>query len=377
MASITTRPDSSPPVLAEPGAQGSEGSVHGYPATSANDEVAEWEQPWGFGSSGNSPPDEELELPASTVPRDGSLVAGVDLRDLSLNRHTTNLDAALSYAARGWRVFPLHTPDAQQQCSCRKRDCSSVGKHPRTLNGLKDATTDQSQIAKWWRIWPEANVGLVTGLESGLLVLDIDADTDGLESIESLEEIHGDLPTTWAVRTGGGGMHLFFTHPGGSVAGSAGKIASGLDIRADGGYVVAPPSLHVSGNRYLWPSGWNPSQVELAPVPDWLLRLIRGPVPRGRSQPVAHLGPIGEGQRNSALASLAGAMRRRGASQEVLEAALLADNMVRCTPPLPEPEVLAIARSISRYPSAVPRPVVLAPGGRGPVPVRGGRRRGR
>jgi hypothetical protein len=161
------------------------------------------------------------------------------------------LAAALDYASRGWPVEPLHTPTENGLCSCGKRNCSSPGKHPRTLHGLKDASTDPDVITKWWEAWPEANVGVVTGKISGLVVLDVDPRASGDKSLAELEREHGSLPTTLEARTGGGGRHIVFAYPAGGVRTRIG-LMPGLDLKSDGGYFVAPPSLHASGGRYEW-----------------------------------------------------------------------------------------------------------------------------
>lgn len=181
----------------------------------------------------------------------------------------TPLDAALRYAARGWAVFPCHEP-AGGRCSCGRSDCASPAKHPRTPRGLRDATHDLGVIAGWWRRWPSANVAVRTGAASGVVVLDVDPDHGGLKTLGELQRRHGGLPPGPAVRTGSGGRHYWFAHPGDPVRNSAGRLGPGLDIRGDGGYVIAPPSLHAAGNQYLWAS-----EVGLAPAPDWLLASCR------------------------------------------------------------------------------------------------------
>lgn len=105
----------------------------------------------------------------------------------------THCEAALALAARGFAVFPVHTC-AAARCSCGRPTCSSPGKHPRTKNGLRNATTDPEQIGMWWRSWPAANVGLLTG--SGLLVLDIDPRNGGKEALLALAARYGELPLT-------------------------------------------------------------------------------------------------------------------------------------------------------------------------------------
>jgi hypothetical protein len=166
--------------------------------------------------------------------------------------------SALAYAAQGWHVLPLHTPDAAGICSCiAGADCGkNTGKHPRVPNGLHDATTREATIREWWQRWPSANVGIRTGTISGLLVIDIDGPA-GLESWHSLQRQHGDVGPTVTARTGRG-WHLYFNHPGREVKSRAG-IRNGLDLRADGGYIVAPPSRHFSGTTYTWE--YSPTEV--------------------------------------------------------------------------------------------------------------------
>jgi hypothetical protein len=122
-------------------------------------------------------------------------------------------------------------------------------------------------------------------------------------------------------------------------------LGPGLDVRGDGGYVVAPPSTHPNGNRYAFIK-----DSELAEMPEWLLGLLGAPSPRQPTSNSEGTAKIREGQRNSSLTSLAGGMRQKGLSQSAIEAALLVENQKRCEPPLPESEVLRIAKSVGRYP---------------------------
>ena len=275
----------------------------------------------------------------------------------------TTLKAALAYAERGWLVVPLHNPK-QGVCSCRKKNCSSPGKHPRTEHGLNDGSKDPKQIARWWEKWPDANLGILTGQESGLLVLDVDG-VDGKASLQALTAAHGNLPKTLCVKTGRTGTdgkrkgcHYYFRAPvGAAIRNSAGTLGKGLDIRADGGYVVAPPSLHPSGLLYEWMAPEQP----LADVPPWMLQKIAGAKPAPEA-PRAQGEAIAEGGRNHALASLAGTMRRRGMTPEAIEAALVVENDTHCKPPLSASEVRNIARSVARYEPAAPvRSVELTP----------------
>lgn len=184
--------------------------------------------------------------------------------------------SALTYARWGWRVFPLHTPRGSG-CSCGSATCGNAGKHPRTRHGFKEATTDEAQIGAWWSEWPDANVGIATGPESGLLVLDIDPRNGGDDSFEELVHRIGALPETPEVLTGGGGRHLFFRWPAGVEALRAKPIGQGIDIKGAGGYVVAAPSLHASGRAYGWEASSRAGEVPLADVPAALLVMLQGP----------------------------------------------------------------------------------------------------
>jgi hypothetical protein len=272
------------------------------------------------------------------------------------------LKAALAYAQRGWLVVPLHNPK-QGVCSCRKQGCSSPGKHPRTEHGLKDGTKDARQIEQWFARWPDANVGILTGQASGLVVLDVDGE-DGKASLQALTAAHAPLPKTLCVKTGRAGSdgkrkgcHYYFRAPAGApIRNSAGNLGKGLDVRGEGGYVVAPPSLHPSGLLYEWLAPEQP----LADLPAWLLAKLAEAKPAPEPAK-AQGGEIQEGGRNAALASLAGTMRRRGMGAEAIEAALMQDNAARCNPPLPASEVREIARSVARYAPAAPAPVASPP----------------
>jgi Bifunctional DNA primase/polymerase, N-terminal len=195
---------------------------------------------------------------------------------------TSLLDAALDLAARGLPVFPLHfrvQRGRRAACSCRKRDCGNAAKHPFAAlvpNGFKNSTIDQAAIRKWWWQHPELNIGVST---AALVVLDVDPRHGGYESLAALEEQFDAIPHTWCVRTGSGGLHIYLTLPNGTaISSSTGRLGQGLDVRARGGYVVAPPSLHISGNRYKWI--FDPDEAPLAPVPDWLFNKLAAPKPQ-------------------------------------------------------------------------------------------------
>lgn len=255
------------------------------------------------------------------------------------------LEAALEYVRRGWPVFPLYTV-TDQGCSCGDPKCSSPGKHPRTANGHKEGANDENLIRQWWKECPDANIGIRTGEASGIVVLDIDPGHKGDESLACLEQKHGPLPKTLEQKTGGGGRHILFKHPGVKVRCRVG-LASGLDVRGDEGYIVAPPSVHKSGDEYEWVH--NPIETSLAPMPSWLLELVNNNHQQSqRSTPTVE-GTISEGSRNTTLTSLAGSMRRKGMTEQGIKAALLEENSQRCDPPLDKREVERIAKNVARY----------------------------
>jgi hypothetical protein len=139
-----------------------------------------------------------------------------------------------------------------------------------TLHGLHDASTDPDTIAGWWMRWPTSNIGVATGAGSGLVVVDLDGQV-GYDSILELQRAAGQaLPDTAWVRTPSGGWHAYFRWPGEPVPNSASKLGPGVDVRGDGGYVVAPPSIGANGTGYRWAFRSAP-----APLPAWLLERIR------------------------------------------------------------------------------------------------------
>jgi bifunctional DNA primase/polymerase-like protein/AAA domain-containing protein/primase-like protein len=233
--------------------------------------------------------------------------------------------AASAYAARGWFVFPLKPRT----------------KEPVTAHGFKDATTDADQIARWWTETPDANVALHPG-PSRVVVIDVDG-RDGRVAAVPLGLFS---EPTLAVLTGRpGGVHLYYRHPGFPVSNR--PLAPHVDVRADEGYVVLPPSVHPSGAIYRW------DKERILDLPPQVVALLKNGSTR-RAAPLAAGAPIPEGQRNTVLTSLAGSMRRRGMEAPEITAALSAVNAGRCRPPLKDEEIEAIAVSVARYAPAAP-----------------------
>lgn len=310
----------------------------------------------------NCPP---LPEPESDSTTDATLAGGGDRTvPPSLPLRPQPADVALEYARRGWAVFPLHHPDERGVCSCSKGvscDPQNIGKHPRTKNGLSDATTDECQVRAWWRKWPRANVGLAMGKISGLVAIDVDPRAGGDASLAELFDEHGAFPETLEAVTGGGGFHFLFSHPGVKFKNSTSKIAEGLDVKTDGGYIVAAPSLHASGKRYAWRGEAQPS-----PMPEWLLTLIltESAKPEGKAAAAGATARraatasrttggaiILNGERNERLFRIACAHRGNGATREEIEAAVADAYETRCekTPPMGPEEFRKIAGSAMRY----------------------------
>ena len=206
-------------------------------------------------------------------------------RIIEKNLSDANLGAALGYAGMGWRVFPCYAPLPKPRrvgfgskaviiCSCGKSNCKfpgNCGKHPRTKHGHKDATCDAAVVRDWWARWPDANIGLATG--GGLVVVDVDPRHRGDKTLRALERKNGGLPDDAKAISGGGGPHYYLRLPKGvAIASGTNLLGAGIDVKADNGYVIAPPSLHGSGKRYRWPSDAMPAKIPSAPA--WLVKLM-------------------------------------------------------------------------------------------------------
>jgi hypothetical protein len=253
-----------------------------------------------------------------------------------LNRDSSSglsLKAALDYGRLGWSYIPIEPR----------------GKRPLIPWEIhQHRHADAPQANEWFQRWPDANIAVVTGAISGLVVLDLDPRHGADDSLARLVQMHGPLPETAEVLTGNGGRHLYFAHPG-AILHDRGRLAPGIDLHGDGGYVVAPPSVHQSGKRYTWV---RPAQYCFPqPLPEWL---HAEPAPgSGHGHPVEYWRrllreEVAADDRNETIASLAGHLLWHGLDPEVTTELLLGWNALRCHPPLDPQEVAHTVASIAR-----------------------------
>ena len=269
------------------------------------------------------------------------------------------LDEILSYAARGWLVFPVHFPVSGGGCSCRKaHDCPSAGKHPRHSDWANVASADESQLRKWWKRWPDANVGLLLGPSSGI----VDIEFDDQRGRELAERLLGDIrtPTYSSQRS----VHRLFRWT--DFLPDVQKVETGgLECRLGGGgkacQSVLPPSLHESGRRYAWEPGLGPGDVDVAVLPQSLLSLIYGDetttpdAAASRAGVVYNNGTVKSGERNTIMLSFACSQAARARNlddpdeQAHLYMVLRGVNAVQCVPPLDETELAELHRKAIEY----------------------------
>lgn len=240
----------------------------------------------------------------------------------------TTVEQALTYLSRGWAVFP-----------CRN-------KIPLTAHGYKDASKDIDTVRRMFSEHKNANIAVATGKVSGIFVLDIDVKNGagGAESLMELEREFGELPHTAEALTWSGGRHIFFRYPEKGVGCKTG-VRPGIDVRGDGGYVIAPPSV-IEGKSYEWEIEHHPDETMIAEAPEWLLELLE------EKQPVVDLSDKGAKitqNRNNTLMLMGVKLRKMGLEHAQIESMLQSINESRCSPTLPKKEVSNIAKSVARY----------------------------
>lgn len=249
------------------------------------------------------------------------------------------------YCERGWHVFLVHGV-VDDQCTCGTVDCKDAGKHPVASNGIHSATDDADWVISVLATNPNYNLAIAMGRLSGL----IDLDLDSAEAIEEAKKLGG-IDDTLSFESGRleTGRHCLFKYPvirDDHRVKNAVEIGKKMDVRADGGYAVVPPSLHVSGRTYRWTNP--PELFDLQPVPKWLWdRLVFDPI-----DPVhvpEDTSPIVEGGRNDYLFRRAAKLRADSLSIEAIRGAIAGENKARCEPPLTDDEVSAIVNSALSY----------------------------
>lgn len=242
----------------------------------------------------------------------------------------TKAEAAMTYAAWGWHVLPV-LPN---------------GKVPATLHGVKDATTNAEQIAKWWAQNPDYNIGIAAGARSGIIVYDVDPRNGGEDSWADWVREHGAAPDGAMQMTAGGGQHYLANYDPDI---RSCKLTEGVDLLADGRYFVAYPST-IEGRRYEWEAssdpfdGIAPFQTPAAWKAAYLNR-AKTPSPGDSGNTPGLI----QGSRNNGLTALGGAMRHYGMTEAEIMAALTIANETRCEIPLPASELSQIVRSVCRY----------------------------
>lgn len=247
----------------------------------------------------------------------------------------TFYEAAITYINQGFAVFPL----------------AVKGKNPLTAHGFKDASKDPAVVKGWWQKWPHANIGIATGqVSGGLCVIDMDIDEnkglDGWKCLRDWQDKHGIIAPSWLCNTGRGGKHYYFISDE-PVTNRVGVIP-GVDIRGDGGYVVAPPSIHPNGTPYTWDERLDPATTELHQIDDNIRFLLH----KGYDNPtMKYVAParIPEGERNHTLFKLACSLQSKGLSDQAIYAAVMSENEAKCNPPLTDKEITAIVKSVQKY----------------------------
>ena len=286
---------------------------------------------------------------------------------------STPANTALAFARHGIAVVPIWPPverAGKLVCGCGKADCRSPAKHPIARigkdgpalapNGVLSATVDAGVIKHMWQLAPDANLGVSS---ANLIIIDVDPRHDGLESLSALGRL-GELPPTWSVKTGSGGIHIYYRRPEGLddlrlpiiaeniiKAGAEPPLGPGIDIP---NYAIAPPSRHICGRHYEWDD--HPSDTPLAEAPQWLADRLS----RSERKTAAATGtpPIDWESRTArivtdyaddAVARVAGKLLRAISLPSGFVMELLAAwNAAYCKPPLPDHELRRIFDRIAR-----------------------------
>lgn len=247
------------------------------------------------------------------------------------------VNESLAYIDMGFAVFPVRQ-----------------NKTPYTPHGCKDAKTDKRVIEEWWKRWPDANIGLATGsISGGIIVIDVDIDENkgiyGDDSLREWERENGELPQTWMAITGRGGNHYYYRTD--KKIKNATGIYPGIDIRGEGGYVVAPPSVHQNGTVYQWEIP--PDEIDIHFADDQVMKFING---KGKQIKEKFILPekIKTGKRNDTLFKYGCSLQSKGIDDDEIMTKL-EDANLRCDDPLKAEELNVIYESVISKPKGISR----------------------
>lgn len=245
-------------------------------------------------------------------------------------------------------IFPIH-PVFDGRCTCGDPKCTDQGKHPKVASWKDERTTNAGKINAWIDQYGACNWGGATGKVSGVFVVDVDPRHGGADTLNALELQHGKLPNTRIHRTGGGGAHIIFSIPKGTVIKSGSNVLGpGVDVKGEESYIVLPPSRHISGGEYEILNDVPPVEP-----PEWLISLLlekqqggdAGKSTAGFTMPET----IPAGTRTTTLFSAARSLRAKGFSEPAVDAAIRIENQLRCEqPPVPDGKLQGIIRDASR-----------------------------
>ena len=238
---------------------------------------------------------------------------------------TALAEAAVKYASMGFAVLPL----------------KPRGKEPNIAHGVKDATADVAQVKAWWERHPNDNIGLAMGAASGgIVAIDIDVDEDagkdGYDTLRTWENAHGELPETATSITGRGGYHMLYRMAG--VGNSVGRD-SAVDIRSDGGFIVAPPSVHPNGVAYQWE--FDPEEFPPADADENVKAFVASvqPAKADGGERMSVKDGATKGSRNDTLYRMACSLQAQEWDDDAIRHTVRSYNDTRCEPPLPQAEV--------------------------------------
>jgi len=244
------------------------------------------------------------------------------------------MKAALDYGRLGWSVIPIE-PGGE-----RPLVPWEVYRHRRH---------EATEAADWFRRWPDANIAVVTGVVSSLAVLVWEPREGAGTDLDRLERKHGSFADTVEAHSGSGGRQVYFAHPGRLIY-TRPAIFPGLTLSADGGYVLAPPSVQADGTPYTWKR--SPEVARLVPLPAWVLRPELGTAAEAQDEatPWRHLlrDRVAAGERRDAIVALAEHLLGRDVSPHVVRELLSSWNAVHCSPPLESEVVLEILAAVGR-----------------------------